>query len=375
MAEKLRVFIAEVIPKGTARSEEKARMDELVSLVNTLGGIVIVQTIQKRTLPDYRTFLGSGKLKEIKEEMLEKEATVLIIGNAILPRQIYTINESLKDIHAQCRDRVDLILKIFEKHADSTEARLQIELAAIKHMWPRIVGMGMELSRQWWGIGTSGIGETNTEIMRRHLKQKRIVIEKKLQEYEKMRKLHREGRKRKGLQTIGIVWYTNAGKSTLLQALTNKEAYKADKLFATLGTQVGEMIYYPPINDKDKNAHRKPIQYLISDTIGFIRDLPPHLIQAFKSTLEDSIESDLLLHVVDASDPEIAIKIKVVDDILQDIGATQVKLYIFNKCDSITAGHKKELKKEFYDLQPIFTSAETGHNIDSLKEAIHQKIH
>lgn len=349
-------------------------MDELVSLVNTLWGIVIVQTIQKRTLPDYRTFLGTGKLKEIKEEMLEKQATVLIIGNAILPRQIYAINETLRDIQAQCRDRVDLILKIFEKHADSTEARLQIELAAIKHMWPRITGMGMELSRQGGWIGTSGIGETNTEIMRRHLKDKRVVIEKKLAEYEKMRKLHREGRKRKWLQTIGIVWYTNAGKSTLLQALTNKEAYKANKLFATLGTQVGEMIYYPPITEDEKAPTRKPIKYLVSDTIGFIRDLPPKLIQAFKSTLEDSIESDLLLHVVDASDPEIELKIKVVDNILHDIGATQTTLYVFNKSDCITADRKKELEKEFHHFQPILIAAETGGGIEELKMIISKHI-
>lgn len=228
---------------------------------------------------------------------------------------------------------MDLILKIFERHAVSTEARLQIELASIKHMGPRIFGMGMELSRQGGGTGGAGgragrgIGETNTERMKRHLKEHEFRLRKKLEEYKNVRSLHRQGRLRKGLNTVGIVGYTNAGKSSLMQRLTGKDAYVADKLFATLGTQVGKM-YLATEDGRGK-------EILINDTIGFIRDLPPELIDAFSSTLEDSIHAQVLIHLIDASDPLVVEKIQIVDEILEQIGADQKKLYVFNKMDKV----------------------------------------
>ncbi len=363
MTQQLKVIIADVVPQWTRRDKLDIRIQELTSLVTTLGGIVIVDTIQKKTIPDYKTFLGSWKMEEIREAMEHFGAKVLIIGNAIKPRQIYTINEFLRPIGASCWDRVDLILKIFDQHAVSTESKMQIELAAIKHMWPRIVWMWMELSRQWGWIGTSGIGETNTEIMRRHLQKKRAQIERKLKEYEKMRKLHRDWRKRRWLKTVGLVWYTNAWKSTVLTALTNKDAYQEDKLFATLGTQVDSMWYYP-------EWEYKPSEVLISDTIWFIRDLPPKLIQAFSSTLEDSIESHVLLHVIDASDPLVRDKIEIVDDILEWIGATQEKIYVLNKIDLITEEELNTLMKQLEDYDPFCISAVTGQNVEELKSRI-----
>ncbi len=371
MNTELRVIVADVVPQGTPAHQLETRMKELVSLVETLGGVVIVDTIQKRTRPDYRTYLGSGKIQEIKEAMQELEANVLIVGNVMKPKQTYTINEELREIGAQCWDRVDLILKIFDQHADSTEAKMQIELASIKHMWPRIVGMGMELSRQWWGGSGAmrGLGETNTEVMRRHLQLRREALETQLREYEKMRKLHRDSRKRKRLPTIGLVGYTNAGKSTLLHALTNKDAYQADKLFATLGTQVGNFIWYP------LEHYGKPYEFLVSDTIGFIRDLPPQLIQAFRSTLEDSVESDLLLHVIDSSDPLAIEKVAVVNDILDDIGATQPRIYVFNQIDRADPVAVKKLQTTFADQTTIAISALEKENIDDLKQKIFTMIY
>lgn len=166
--------------------------------------------------------------------MQKEGASLLIIGNILRPSQVYMLNEKMRDAKIEVWDRVDLILKIFDKHADSTEAKLQIELAAIRHMGPRIFGMGMELSRQGGGIGTKGIGETNTEIMKRHLKERVYKVQQKLEEYAKMRKLHRESRSRKSLPVVGIVGYTNAGKSSLLNLCTKKNVLAANKLFATL---------------------------------------------------------------------------------------------------------------------------------------------
>ncbi|MCT4617768.1 MAG: GTPase HflX [Candidatus Gracilibacteria bacterium] len=367
LKDELRVFVADIVPYGEARDENlEDRMEELENLVSTYGGIVIVKTFQKRMTPDYNTYIGGGKLDEIIEDMRREKADILIIGNILKAKQIYNINEKLRDIDAKAWDRVDLILKIFERHAKSTEARLQIELAAIRHMGPRIFGMGMELSRQGGGIGTSGIGETNTEIMKRHLRKKIDVIKKKLNQYKKTRAEHRKARIRKNLDTVGIVGYTNAGKSSLLNSITKKGVLAEDKLFATLGTDVGKM-YIPSDTGKGK-------EILLNDTIGFIRDLPPDLIEAFSSTLEDSIESKILLHVIDASDKKLDEKIKIVDDILFQIGATQDKIYVFNKIDLLDKEQLNILKEKYFDLNPVFVSAYSKTGFDKLTDIILKKL-
>jgi len=204
--QELRVFVVDIVPPNFPQDVIQDRLAELESLVSTYQWVVIVKAIQKRSQPDYRTYVWSGKLDEIKADMIEQKAQLLIIGNIMKPWQVYNVSELFRKDKIQVRDRVDLILKIFERHATGTEARLQIELAAIKHMWPRIFGMGMELSRQWWWIGWSGIGETNTERMKRHLKEKILVVQKKLEQYKKVRGLHRDARLRKDLFTVGIVW-------------------------------------------------------------------------------------------------------------------------------------------------------------------------
>lgn len=342
-------------------------MRELKNLVETYGGLVILKKFQKKDQPDYQTYVGKGKLEEIMADMVRLDANLLIVGNVLKPSQIYHLNELLRPIKAEARDRVDLILKIFGKHAESMESRLQIELASIRHMWPRIYGMGMELSRQWWGIWTSGIGETNTEIMKRHLKEKRLKIEGKLQEYEKMRKLHREWRIRKGMPTVGIVWYTNAGKSSLLNSLTKKWVLAENKLFATLWTHVGNVYIMDPKTWLGKEV-------LLNDTIGFIRELPPKLIKSFSSTLEDSIESDLLLHVIDASDPFIQERIDVVNEILDKIGAKQKRINVFNKIDLIDKQQLAELQKHYPDPNNVRISVQESEWLNNVKLAIQKNL-
>lgn len=363
----IRVVLAEVIIEPYEKLLVDQRFEELEELVDTYWGFSVVKIVQQRAVPDYKTYIWSGKLEEIKNLMIEQEAPLLIIGNMLKAQQIYTVNEYLKPFGLEARDRVDLILKIFDRHAVTTEARMQIELAAIKHMGPRIFGMGMELSRQWWGsTNARGLGETNTEVMKRHLAKKTLQIEESLKQYEQVRATHRQARRRNHLPTIGLAWYTNAWKSTLMNALTHKGVYVADKLFATLGTNVGQL-YFPSMSGKWETI-------LVNDTIGFMRDLPPQLITAFKSTLEDSIESDLLLHVIDAHDPLVHDKVRVVDEILEQIWATQERIYIFNKTDLVSPPELRELKAAYKDYPTLWISAQSWNAIDELKKICAQKL-
>ncbi len=346
------------------------RMLELENLVNTYGWVVIVKHIQNKSVPDYNTFIGEWRLDDIIEQMKLEESNILILGNILKPSQIYKINEKLKPIGAKAWDRVDLILKIFERHAQSKEAQLQIELASIKHMGPRIFDMGMELGKQ----AGQWRGETNTEIMKRHLQKREKMIVADLAHHAKVRAQHRQWRSRKWIATVGVVGYTNAGKSTLTNALTKKWVLAEDKLFATLGTSVGKMFVPATYNEKT-GAYIPPKEILINDTIGFIRELPPKLVDAFASTLEDSIESNILLHVIDASDPKVNLKIDVVDEILEKIWATQRRIIICNKMDQVSDDSvKTALEERFSEETVVFISAQEKDWLDELKTVIQNNI-
>jgi len=359
--EPIKVFIADILPHDLqAKKDMQDRMIELENLVRSFWGVVILEHVQKKSVPDYKTYIGGGKFDEIMHEMHLQGANLLVIGNILKPHQMYNLNSELKNIWAVAWDRVDLILKIFEKNAKTEETKLQIELAAIKHMWPRIFNMGMEL----WKQAGKWSGETNTEIMKRHLATREKEIRKKLIGYSKVRETHRQGRKKKWFLTVGIVGYTNAWKSTLLNALTNKWVLSEDKLFATLWTSVGKLWIAPSNQVEWQYVPGKEV--LLSDTIGFIRDLPPELVDAFASTLEDSIESDVLFHVVDVSDPKYREKLRVVEEILEKIWAKQERIYVCNKIDIIDWYALMEVKKYFHEKTSFFISTHTKSGFDEL---------
>jgi GTP-binding protein HflX len=354
----LRAVLADVIHYATSKKDAEDRMTELGDLTRTYGGLVVVKSIQRRAKPDYVTFLCKGKVQELVDTRAEHKANVLVVNEILKPGQLYNLEEALRPAGMKVWDRIDLILHIFDKHATSAEAKLQIELARIRHMGPRIYNMGAQLGRQRGGTSTrGGSGEGNTEVMKRHLREQERRILDKLEAYEGQHAEQRKNRSRNDFKTVALVGYTNAGKTSLLNALTKRKEYAADKLFATLDTRIGEL-YLPEAKTSA----------LISDTIGFIQGLPPELVQAFRSTLSEAIHADLILHVIDATDPHIDLKMRVVEDILTDLGlAERPRIRVYNKLD--------HLETEFSDeLQDAYVSAFTKVGLNQLRGLIAKKL-
>ena len=363
-----KAILIDLVHPRLTKEEATDRVEELEELVNTYGGLVIVKTWQKRFSPHPHTFIGTGKVDELGEEAKRLGVTLLIVNAALKPRQVFELGERLRPYGVKGWDRIDLILKIFSKHAKTAEARLEIELAAIKHMGPRIFGMGMELSRQGGGTGARGAGESNTEKMKRHLRQKEKVIKQKLEKFQSSRALVQAGRKRRGLKTVSIVGYTNAGKTTLLNALTGSEEYAADALFATLDTRVGSIWL-----EGDQPGRGQKV--LVSDTIGFIKDLPPELLNAFSSTLSEAVGADVLLHVVDASDDHVLEHMDVVEAILERLGAHEIpRIVVFNKMDQVTDGVRLKLDERLSESVFVWVSALEKKGLDDLLGVIGEMI-
>jgi GTP-binding protein HflX len=368
-----KVILVDIIPPQTTPEESLARLNELENLLVTYGGFVIIRKIQKKQLPDYKTYIGKGKVQEILDEAIAKKADFIIVNNLLKPQQIYNLEQIFEKHKIQVWDRVDLILKIFAKHATTKEARLQIELAGLRHLGPRIFKMGLELMRQaGGGVGGGGArrgkGETNIEVMKRHIAKREQKICSDLKKIEKNHESQRNKRLDQGFRTVAIVGYTNAGKSCLLKALTGKNVKIEDELFATLDSRIGKL-WLP---DTQENC-------LVSDTIGFIRDLPPDLVHAFHSTLAETISADLLLHVIDTNDFEMKTKIKTVHNVLKEIGCDKKKMiYVFNKIDLMDKDIlKKEIKShksQFKNYSPVFVSAEEKTNLDELKVKIGENL-
>ncbi len=330
-------------------------MTELEELVKTYGGAVVVKSIQRKAKPDNDTFIGKGKVEELIGEAKALGADLLVVNHALKPGQMYKLEEILRPAKVKVWDRIDLILNIFDKHASTAEAKLEIELARLRHMGPRIYNMGAQLGRQRGGTGTrGGSGEGNTEAMKRHLREQERAILKKLEKYQGVRDLQRERRTRMRERTVALVGYTNAGKTSLLNALTKRKEYAANALFATLDTRVGSL-YLPELEGTA----------LLSDTIGFIQGLPPSLIAAFHSTLSEAIGAEVLLHVIDASDDKRDEKIAVVDEILTSLGVPEHRrLRVYNKIDRVSGVGSRVSEDE------IAVSAITGSGLDRLRSAI-----
>ena len=340
--------------------------EELESLITTLGGVIVDRVIQKLDNPHNGTYIGRGKVEMVLQRMKEIHVDVVVLNAIAKPRQIHALKTAFQKANPAIEvwDRVDLILQIFDKHAVTTESKLQIQLARMRYMGPRIYGMGFVLSRQGGGIGTSGVGETNTELMKRHWRDEIKSVNDKLEKIAKSKEDQVDARKRSGLKTVSIVGYTNAGKSSLFNKLTKKDVLVENALFATLDSTVGKF-YLPQIEQ----------EVLLTDTIGFIRNLPPRLIGAFRSTLMESIHADILLHVIDISDPEYEFKIDVVNDILKDLGRDITdSIYIFNKVDRASKLDREKVLEKYGEHEPLFISIKTDLGIDSVYELLAQRI-
>lgn len=294
-------------------------MMELESLTETANGEVVIEVVQKRDRPDSSTYIGKGKVEELETLVEELEVDVIIFNSELTPSQLRNLSNQLK---ARIIDRTQLILDIFAQRAQSREGKLQVELAQLEYLLPRLAGQGTELSRLGAGIGTRGPGETKLETDRRHIRKRIDDIKEQLSVIVEHRKRYRERRKRNRNFQVALIGYTNAGKSTLFNRLTAAESYEENKLFATLDPLTRKM------------ALPSGYRVLISDTVGFIEDLPTSLIAAFRSTLEEVAEADLLLHVVDSSNPDFYQHENTVRKILKELEADQIpQLTVYNKKD------------------------------------------
>lgn len=295
-------------------------------MVEAAGSQVVATLVQARERPDSRTFMGKGKLRELLHLVEELEPDLLVFDRELSPGQLRHLDEL---IPVQVIDRTMLILDIFSRRAHSLEGKLQVELAALQYQLPRLIGKGRVLSRTGAGIGTRGLGEQQLELDRRHIRRRINDLQRQLLKVEKTRDLHRQQRLRRGTKTVSLVGYTNAGKSSLFNMLCQKahssgqsQTEADERLFQTLDTTTRKI--------KLAAGH----EILISDTVGFIQDLPPHLIAAFRSTLEEAVGADVILHIIDAADEAYFEKVDVVSRVLEELGADREQVYmVFNKID------------------------------------------
>lgn len=329
-------------------------MEELKDLLETAGGESVGMVLQQKDSPDPRTFIGQGKVDEVRQLVRTMGADMVIFDNALSPSQQRVLGEELK---VGVLDRSALILDIFAQRARTREGRLQVELAQYKYLLPRLIGMWSHLERQEGAIGTRGPGETQLETDRRHIRRKISKLEEELRDVRRVRATQRQRREKNEVPVVAIVGYTNAGKSTLLNKLTGSEIPANNRLFDTLDTTTRTL----EISDT--------CTVLLSDTVGFIRKLPHHLVEAFKATLEELSFADLLLHVIDASNPEWREQAQVVDQLILELGAEQTpRIEVFNKCDKWTG----EIRPHGEDIVSI--SAKTGEGQDKLLEAIGKRL-
>lgn len=331
-------------------SEADISMIELKELAQTAGALTIHQVMQKREGRDAAYFIGKGKVEELRLLAQTLEADLIVFDEEISPSQQRNLQEA---IGVKVIDRTGLILDIFAQRARSREGKIQVELAQLQYHLPRIGGQGIVLSRLGGGIGTRGPGETKLETDKRHIRRKINALKEQLQEIKKQRNILRIERRKNRVPVVSLVGYTNAGKSSLLNTLCGSNVYAENKLFATLDTTTRQLLV-------EDNAI-----ILMTDTVGFIRKLPHHLMDAFKSTLEEAVYSDALVIVADSSDPYVEDHIRIVDSILSELGAAQKPTLI--ACNKIDKPVEGERAKVISDRKVIEISAKTGQGLDELK--------
>ncbi len=355
-----RAALVGIINRDCPEEEAERSLDELARLLDTAGGETVVRLLQAKETPDVRTYIGSGKVEELAELCKTQEVDLVVFDTELTPSQIRNLEEGLDN--RRVIDRSMLILDIFALHAKTGEGKLQVELAQLKYTAPRLTGKGTELSRLGGGIGTRGPGESQLERDRRHLKRRIEALEDALDELERNRRTMRAARERSGIAKVAIVGYTNAGKSTLLNRLTDAGILAEDKLFATLDPTTRKFTL--PSGE----------QVLLTDTVGFIRRLPHHLIKAFRSTLDEAVCADILLILLDASDPECGEQLVVTEQILRDLGASgKPTLYVFNKCDR-EAPDEPVRPTDIREGVVCHISAKTGQGCDELVAELERMV-
>ena len=375
MIEQEKAVLIGVATPSTPFEKVNEYLSELAFLVETAGGIAIKKVIQNLPYPDPRTYLGSGKLEEVKNIIIDLGIQIAVFDDELSPSQTRNI-ESVLGIRVI--DRTRLILDIFSKRAQTAHAKVQVELAQYQYILPRLTGMWTHLEKQRGGIGMRGPGEKEIETDRRIVRDRISLLKEKLREIDQQKTTQRSNRDQ--FIRVALVGYTNVGKSTLMNLLSKSDVFAENKLFATLDTTVRKVVF-------------NNLPFLLSDTVGFIRKLPHGLVESFKSTLDEIRETDLIIHVVDISHPEFEEQIQVVNQTLHEIKAgDKPTMYLFNKIDQYTW-----IEKEEDDLTPrekcnitleelkstwmsklnnntIFISAKTKENVDYLKERMYEEI-
>lgn len=360
-----KAILVGIVTRENSADEVEKELDELARLLDTAGGEEFARLVQNKETPDPRTVIGSGKVYELSELCRNNGVKLVIFDTEFSPSQIRNLEDDIGN-DVSVIDRSMLILDIFALHATTGEGKLQVELAQLRYTAPRLIGKGTELSRLGGGIGTRGPGESKLESDRRHMKRRIVALEDELRELEKNRMTMRASRDRSQISQIAIVGYTNAGKSTLLNTLTDAGILAENKLFATLD----------PTTRKLKLPCGETV--LLTDTVGFIRKLPHHLVKAFKSTLDEAVYADILMIVIDAHDDEARAQLEVTESLLAELGAAgKPTIYVYNKCD---LGISPELPSYIANNEDpnrviCAISAKSGEGIDTLLQRVEEIIH
>jgi GTP-binding protein HflX len=353
-----RAALVGLITGRARRLEAERSLDELAGLAQAAGAVVVLRMLQERPKPDPSTFLGSGKIDTLAASCAETGCDLVIFDNELTPAQLRHIEEQ---VGRKIVDRTQLILDIFARRARTREGKLQVELAQLKYLLPRLVGAGTALSRLGGGIGTRGPGETKLETDRRRIRTRIHVVTSDIEQVRRRRAQLRERRQKASVPTVALVGYTNAGKTTLFNVLTRSDAEASDALFVTLDPLLRQ-VRLPDSRE-----------LLVSDTVGFIDRLPHALVAAFRATLEEVAEADLVLHVIDASAPDRERRMAAVRQVLEEVGAIEVPMIeVYNKCDAITPDERRRLLDQ--DPSALCISALERDGVDQLVETMTSRL-